>query len=62
MVAIHTAWSGGGDRTEYLLRDHLGSVSAMVSATGRFLSADPIVQFAESTQGLDRYQYVGNNG
>jgi RHS repeat-associated protein len=28
---------------------------------GRFLSPDPFVQFAESTQGLNRYAYVGNN-
>jgi len=28
---------------------------------GRFLSADPMVQFPESTQGLDRYTYVNNN-
>jgi RHS repeat-associated protein len=28
---------------------------------GRFLSADPNVQFPESTQGYDRYQYVNNN-
>ena len=28
---------------------------------GRFLSADPNVQFAESTQGLNRYTYVNNN-
>ena len=30
-------------------------------ALGRFLSADPFVQFAESTQGLNRYSYVNNN-
>jgi RHS repeat-associated protein len=28
---------------------------------GRFLSADPFVQFPESTQGFNRYAYVGNN-
>ncbi|MCG8435165.1 MAG: RHS repeat-associated core domain-containing protein, partial [Gammaproteobacteria bacterium] len=28
---------------------------------GRFLSADPFVQFPESTQGYNRYTYVGNN-
>jgi len=28
---------------------------------GRFLSADPYVQFPQSTQGLDRYAYVQNN-
>ena len=28
---------------------------------GRFLSADPFVQFPESTQGLNRYSYVDNN-
>jgi hypothetical protein len=28
---------------------------------GRFLSADPLIQFAESTQGFDRYAYVGNS-
>jgi hypothetical protein len=28
---------------------------------GRFLSADPFVQFPESTQGFNRYSYVGNN-
>lgn len=28
---------------------------------GRFLSADPLVQFPHSTQGLDRYSYVHNN-
>ena len=26
---------------------------------GRFLSADPLIQFPESTQGFDRYAYVG---
>lgn len=31
------------------------------SEIGRFLSADPFVQFPESTQGLNRYAYVGNN-
>ena len=30
-------------------------------ALGRFMSADPFVQFAESTQGLNRYSYVDNN-
>lgn len=28
---------------------------------GRFLSADPFVQFPESTQGINRYSYVNNN-
>jgi hypothetical protein len=28
---------------------------------GRFLSADPFVQFPHSTQGYNRYTYVGNN-
>ena len=28
---------------------------------GRFLSADPFVQFPESTQGLNRYAYAANN-
>ncbi len=28
---------------------------------GRFLSADPFVQFPKSTQGLNRYTYVNNN-
>ena len=28
---------------------------------GRFLSADPFVQFPESTQGFNRYAYVNNN-
>jgi RHS repeat-associated protein len=28
---------------------------------GRFLSADPIIQFPRSTQGLNRYTYVNNN-
>ena len=28
---------------------------------GRFVSADPYVQFPESTQGLNRYGYVRNN-
>ena len=28
---------------------------------GRFLSADPFVQFPHSTQGYNRYSYVGNN-
>ena len=30
-------------------------------ALGRFLSADPFVQFPESTQGLNRYTYAANN-
>lgn len=29
--------------------------------TGRFLSADPTMQFPESTQGFNRYAYAGNN-
>jgi len=28
---------------------------------GRFISADPFVQFPQSTQGYNRYTYVGNN-
>lgn len=28
---------------------------------GRFLSPDPFVQFPASTQGFNRYSYVGNN-
>ena len=28
---------------------------------GRFLSADPFIQFPKSTQGLNRYTYVNNN-
>ena len=28
---------------------------------GRFVSADPFVQFPDSTQGLNRYSYVANN-
>lgn len=28
---------------------------------GRFLSADPYIQYPESTQGLNRYSYVDNN-
>ena len=28
---------------------------------GRFLSADPFIQFPESTQGLNRYTYAANN-
>ena len=28
---------------------------------GRFMSADPFVQFPESTQGLNRYSYAANN-
>jgi RHS repeat-associated protein len=28
---------------------------------GKFLSADPTMQFPESTQGFNRYSYVGNN-
>ncbi|NHA13913.1 RHS repeat-associated core domain-containing protein, partial [Thioalkalivibrio sp. XN279] len=28
---------------------------------GRFLSPDPFVQFPASTQGFNRYAYVGNN-
>lgn len=31
------------------------------SEVGRFFSADPIVQFPLSTQGFNRYAYVGNN-
>ena len=30
-------------------------------AFGRFMSADPFVQFPESTQGLNRYSYAANN-
>ena len=30
-------------------------------ALGRFMSADPFVQFPESTQGLNRYSYAANN-
>lgn len=28
---------------------------------GRFISADPTVQYPDSTQGLNRYTYVNNN-
>ena len=28
---------------------------------GRFLSADPFVQFPDTTQGFNRYSYVSNN-
>jgi len=128
-IAVHTEWSNGSQRDEYLHHDHLGSVvritgsngtivdrlsydpwgkrrSAVASTAwlasapgtyllptsldhltrgftghehldtlglihmngrvydpelGRFLSADPVVQFPASTQGLDRYSYVLNN-
>ena len=30
-------------------------------ALGRFISADPIIQFPASTQGMNRYTYAGNN-
>lgn len=45
--------------------DHLGLVNmngrVYDPEIGRFLSADPFVQFPESTQGYNRYTYVGNN-
>jgi len=45
--------------------DHLGLVNmngrVYDPEIGRFLSADPFVQFPESTQGANRFTYVGNN-
>jgi RHS repeat-associated protein len=45
--------------------DHVGLVNmngrVYDPEIGRFLSADPYVQFPESTQGYNRYSYVGNN-
>lgn len=45
--------------------DHLGLVNmngrVYDPEIGRFLSADPFVQFPQSTQGYNRYTYVGNN-
>ncbi|MEM9383896.1 MAG: FG-GAP-like repeat-containing protein [Pseudomonadota bacterium] len=45
--------------------DHLGLVHMngriYDPEIGRFLSADLFVQFPESTQGFNRYSYVGNN-
>ncbi len=45
--------------------DHLGLVNmngrVYDPELGKFLSADPFVQFPESTQGYNRYAYVGNN-
>lgn len=45
--------------------DHLGLIHMngriYDPELGRFLSADPFVQFPESTQGFNRYAYAGNN-
>ena len=45
--------------------DHLGLVHmggrVYDPELGRFISADPFVQFPDSTQGLNRYAYVNNN-
>src|SRR5262249_38405625 len=45
--------------------DHLGLINmngrVYDPEIGRFLSADPTVQFPESTQGFNRYAYPGNN-
>lgn len=45
--------------------DHIGLVNmngrVYDPEIGRFLSADPTVQFPLSTQGLNRYTYTGNN-
>ncbi|MEM7613000.1 MAG: RHS repeat-associated core domain-containing protein, partial [Pseudomonadota bacterium] len=45
--------------------DHLGLIHmngrVYDPELGRFLSADPNIQFPESTQGFNRYTYVGNN-
>jgi RHS repeat-associated protein len=126
VVSIFTTWSNSNERTEYLHRDHLGSIVALTGSAGgvveryafdpwgkrrdasawaasapgsfifpgffdrlsrgftgheqldhlglihmngrvydpeigRFLTADPFTQFPQSTQGLNRYSYVGNN-
>ncbi|MEL6367745.1 MAG: RHS repeat-associated core domain-containing protein [Pseudomonadota bacterium] len=45
--------------------DHLGLVHmngrVYDPELGRFLSADPFVKYPDSTQGFNRYAYVGNN-
>jgi RHS repeat-associated protein len=45
--------------------DHLGLIHmngrVYDPEIGRFISADPYVQFPESTQGFNRYTYVANN-
>ncbi|MGH8458310.1 MAG: RHS repeat-associated core domain-containing protein, partial [Nevskiales bacterium] len=124
VIAINSFFSTGAEQTQYLHRDHLGSVDTVTKEDGgiaerfsfdafgkrrkldwyfdtdsselydavhvtprgytghehldavglihmngrvydpifgRFLSADPFVQFPESTQGLNRYSYVHNN-
>jgi RHS repeat-associated protein len=51
--------------TGHEMLDHLGLIHMngriYDPEIGRFLSADPFIQFPESTQGYNRYSYVGNN-
>jgi RHS repeat-associated protein len=68
----YDAWgkrlSGGAEKRGYTgheMLDDLGLIHmngrVYDPEIGRFLSADPFVQFPESTQGFNRYAYVGNN-
>ena len=62
LAAIHSVKRGFSGH-EHL--DHLGLIHmngrVYDPVLGRFLSADPYVQFPQSTQGLNRYTYGANN-
>jgi RHS repeat-associated protein len=63
-VFIAASWQRRGF-TMHEHIDHVGLVHmggrVYDPEIGRFLSPDPFVQFPASTQGLNRYAYVGNN-
>jgi RHS repeat-associated protein len=63
-VFIAAAWQRRGF-TAHEHIDHVGLIHmggrVYDPEIGRFLSPDPFVQFPASTQGFNRYAYVGNN-
>jgi RHS repeat-associated protein len=63
-VFIASAWQRRGF-TSHEHIDHVGLIHmggrVYDPEIGRFLSPDPFVQFPASTQGFNRYAYVGNN-
>ena len=60
--------AGGETRRGFTGHEHLDEFALIHMngrvydpSLGRFLSADPFIQFPASTQGLNRYSYVNNN-